>query len=91
MSGAGVQARFGAGRARRRWTDDFIPEPAAKAHEDDPTPGNLLRASTTYSKVQDGFKMQISAYGLPWEKLRDYLRKQVENCDIPEKLVSAQH
>ncbi|KEZ45813.1 hypothetical protein SAPIO_CDS1628 [Scedosporium apiospermum] len=86
MSGAGAQARFGAGRARRRWTDDIIPESSAKAQEDDPTPGSLLRASTTYSKVHDGFKMQISAYGLPWEKLRDYLRKHVENCEIPEKL-----
>jgi hypothetical protein len=32
-------------------------------------------------------EMQVTAYGLPWEELRDYLREIMPTCKIPDKVV----
>jgi hypothetical protein len=81
---------YGTGLFRRRWTTDVPGTSQTETLEPD-LPLRRTRTEVTYSVTKDNLiRVAISAYGLRWEKVRDYLRELFKEpgCWIPDELVS---
>ena len=89
MQGNGIRSVFGNSSLRRRYTADLPPTTSSQTAGPEPAkPLPRSKTELSYKTTKDGIiRVDISAYSLAWEKLRNYLRELFPGIKFPEKLV----